>query len=834
LKKKKIARKGPSTSKLSKVLIGSLVLNPALYLFPFENAFVQAVSAASVKAPFISKALPDFHTGVGNPLTLDLNTYFGGISSYSASVSNPVGFGATINGNSLTFTNDRTGTTTVSVTGTAASGGTVTDTFDVSVVPDSLDKDSNGLIDISEIAAYVSSRPITKAIMNETLNFITPQKMTTPNTAPKSIDTTVTTYKDSPITISPNDLFTDEDSLTIDTFSLSSAGYVSANVVNNQLIVNGLQHGSLSLDLSVHDSRGGKASNRYDLIVGNRAPIFQGNNITVTQNTYSSQIDLNTVFTDPDGDTLQFGTVNVTQAGTYIQVEKTNNLLKIYGAAVGTSTVTTTANDSYGGTTTGSFNVTVSNATYGNHAPTVVTQIANQSKYKGEALSFTPGSYFTDVDGDPLNFTATSSMPNVATAALISGSLTVTPKVVGTTVITFTATDTSGAAVSQSFELTVTNRAPVATAIPAQTTRPGNLHSLSFTAASYFTDPDGDVLTYSAATSTPSVATVSLINGQLYVIPVAIGTTQVTLTAADSYGGTSNLSFDVVVAPNSAPQYVSGLDDMLIASSGTTTINLAGTFADADAADTLIYSCSVASSGSLVTAGISGNLLTILAGTGHGSATVTITATDNDGASEYRLFDVKVNQAPTLIGSAYPGFNYSNSTLSNFNVASRFSDPDNDTLTYTASIVGNTSVPLTVASLSSGNLNERTIIGLPKGTHTVTLTAKDSYGGSVSDTLSFIVTNSAPVATNVGTLQLFKDVTRQIPLAEIFEDADGDTLTWTITYVTGDVSLTSSTSDSLDVTGTKAGSGAITVSVTDGDGGTVVEAIQFYVSDYSA
>lgn len=78
--------------------------------------------------------------------------------------------------------------------------------------------------------------------------------------APKSLDTSITVYKNSPTTLSPADLFSDEDALTIDnnSISLSPVGYATGNVTNNQLTVTALQHGSTVLDIAVMDGRGGK------------------------------------------------------------------------------------------------------------------------------------------------------------------------------------------------------------------------------------------------------------------------------------------------------------------------------------------------------------------------------------------------------------------------------------------------------------------------------------------------------------------------------------------------------------------------------------------------
>ena len=90
------------------------------------------------------------------------------------------------------------------------------------------------------------------------------------------------------------------------------------------------------------------------------------------------------------------------------------------------------------------------------------------------------------------------------------------------------------------------NRAPVAAgAIPPQTMTVGQTAPVNL--ASFFTDPDGDALTYAATTSNATVATVSVAGSLMTVTAVAAGTVTVTVTATDPGGLSASQSFTVTV-----------------------------------------------------------------------------------------------------------------------------------------------------------------------------------------------------------------------------------------------------------------------------------------------
>ena len=70
--------------------------------------------------------------------------------------------------------------------------------------------------------------------------------------------------------------------------------------------------------------------------------------------------------------------------------------------------------------------------------------------------------------------------------------------------------------------------------IPARTLTAGEMASVDV--ASYFSDPDGDPLTYGASSSSASVASVSVSGTTLTIAAVAAGSATVTVTASDPGG----------------------------------------------------------------------------------------------------------------------------------------------------------------------------------------------------------------------------------------------------------------------------------------------------------
>ena len=107
---------------------------------------------------------------------------------------------------------------------------------------------------------------------------------------------------------------------------------------------------------------------------------------------------------------------------------------------------------------------------------------------------------FEDPEGGELALAAVSSQENVPRPVLTATSVMVTGVSPGTAVVTVTATDEDGLTGDLDFKVLVPNRPPaVLDTIPDAVLAPGAVREWDLT--SYFEEPDGQELTYSASSS---------------------------------------------------------------------------------------------------------------------------------------------------------------------------------------------------------------------------------------------------------------------------------------------------------------------------------------------
>ena len=119
----------------------------------------------------------------------------------------------------------------------------------------------------------------------------------------------------------------------------------------------------------------------------------------------------------------------------------------------------------------------------------------------------------------------------------------------GVTAVTVTASDPDGLSASQNVAVTVVNQPPaVADSIPAQTLVAGS--AVTFDLSGYFDDPDGDALTYAAASGDTAVAAAGVMGDTLTIRGVRQGVTAVTVTASDPDGLSASQSVAVDVEAN--------------------------------------------------------------------------------------------------------------------------------------------------------------------------------------------------------------------------------------------------------------------------------------------
>ena len=203
-------------------------------------------------------------------------------------------------------------------------------------------------------------------------------------------------------------------------------------------------------------------------------------------------------------------------------------------------------------------------------APVAQGAIPDQTLVEGATETLDVEPYFTDPDGDSLTYTVTVVSGASAATVTVSGSVvTIRGLAAGTAGVRVTAADPGGLTANQDFDVrfeAVVETSPPAPSPPVAS-RPevlAPIPPLRFTAAppsmrtprtldleSYFTDPDGDSLTYDfAVVSGTSVVTVTRSGSELTIDWHEPGTARVRVTATDPGGLFENQEFTVTVVPD--------------------------------------------------------------------------------------------------------------------------------------------------------------------------------------------------------------------------------------------------------------------------------------------
>ncbi len=358
---------------------------------------------------------------------------------------------------------------------------------------------------------------------------------------------------------------------------------------------------------------------------------------------------------------------------------------------LGVTTITYTATDGSGNTSTCSFTVTVNDVT----APTIVSCPANITVNAGAACTAVANWVAPTVSDN------CSGASMAQTAGPVSGSAFP----LGVTTITYTATDGSGNTSTCSFTVTV-----VDATIPTIVSCPSNI-SVNAGAAC------NAVASWVAPTVSDNCSGASIVQtaGPASGSAFPLGVTTITYTATDGSGNTSTCSFTVTVNDVTAPTIVSCPANI--------TVN-AGAACTAVAnwvAPTVSDNCSGASIAQ--TAGpASGSAFPL------GVTTITYTATDGSGNTSTCSFTVAVVDAtnPTIVAPA--------------NVAAN----TNTGCTATGVALGS---PVTADNCGVASVTNDAPGAFPLGSTTVTWTVTDNAGNTATATQTVTVTDNVdPVA----------------------------------------------------------------------------------------
>ncbi len=545
--------------------------------------------------------------------------------------------------------------------------------------------------------------------------------------------------------VEANSLFRDPDNDTL-TYAVSSSDtevvYVVVNdvhVPSPQVAIKALKPGAADVTVTASDGHGGTGSLTATVTVRrNRRPTTTGklprHDIFVAQ---TVTLDVSSYFSDPDGDSLSYeatpGCTGIIPGCTpVVQASVAGSEVVLKGLAEGRDRVRVTARD------VGGFERTLVTrvAVKPNGPPVVERRLRRQKLSPGDTVVIDASSYFSDPDEHVLIYSATSSKPGVLAVSVADSLVTMVGVTEGRGVeLTVTARDPGGLEASLAGEARVLeNRPPRVTQSLPTSLIVGSTQSLDMD--DYFRDPEGDALSYSAASSNSAVITAVASGSQLTLTAVAVGTAQVTVTARDSAGLEASQTTGVAVRQNQAPFAAGEFELRALLVGWTDTLDVSRITYEPDG-DPLVYTATTSDS-RVLGVSMSGSLLTI-EGVAPGQVDVTVTARDPYGAADSLSSGIAVLARPT--GSNQPPFlrrwtsnwTWPRGRRASVDLDTRIADPEGQALTYEV-----TSSNAGVVSVSQTG-NTITLEARSGGPSTITVTATDPGGLSVTGTISLYV-----------------------------------------------------------------------------------------------
>ena len=640
------------------------------------------------------------------------------------------------------------------------------------------------------------------------------------NVPPIATNDTATTPEDTPVTVAvlTNDSDPDNDPLII-TSARADNGTVVVNADGTVTFTpNPDFNGVANVTYVISDGQGGiaTATLTIDVMGVNDAPLSVDIPDVTNQDNQSVSIATASFFSDIDGDDLTITAAGL-PAGLTINpatgiISGTIDRDASQGGVGGVYTVTLTADDGNGGTVSQDFTWTVTNP-----APTAVND--NAVTDEDTPVNIDVLTNDTDPDGDALIVT-TASATNGTVVIEANGTLTYTPNANfnGSDTITYQISDGNGGTSTAAVTVTVApiNDPPVANddAVTTDEDTPVTIGVLGND-----TDIDGDDLTVIDAISADGTVTINP-DGTLQFTPNANfnGTATISYTIDDGNGGTDTAIVTVTVNPVNDPP-VANPDTATTDEDTLVNIPLIGNDTDADG-DALTVTAATAPNGT-VTINADGSVDYTPNANFNGTDTITYTISDGNGGFSTSTVTVTVsaiNDAPVASPIAPQANN--DAVPVTLDVSGNFTDVDGDALSFAA--VGlPPGLSIDANGVITGTIDNSASQGGPlgDGNYTVTVTADDGNGGTVTSTFAWTVANPAPVAAN-DAATTDEDTAVNIPVLTNDVDPDGDDLTVTgATAASGTVVIEADGTLTYTPNADFNGTDTITYTIDDGEGG---------------
>jgi Putative Ig domain len=588
-----------------------------------------------------------------------------------------------------------------------------------------------------------------------------------------------------------------------------------------------LHHGSQSdgrADVPIQEQSGSPASYPVDIAsssIGGSLNLAAGNGGPTTiadQNANADQVfalDVSGHFAAPIGGGALTFSANL-PAGLHIDPQSGIISGTATDSDFGNDTITVTATNAQGHAISESFILAPADS-----GPTA-TPIADQSANEGQAFSLNVSSHFAaPAAGDALTFSATlpTGLHIDPHSGIISG--TPTDSDFGNNTITVTATDAHGKAISENFHLAVGDTGPTATPIANQSANEGQAFGVNV--SGHFAAPaSGDTLTFSA--TLPAGLHIDPHSGIISGTPTDsdFGNNTITVTAIDAHGKAISESFRLAVGdtgPTATP-----IVDQNANEGHAFSLDVSGHFAAPAAGDTLTFSATLPTG--LHIDPHSGVISGTPTDSDFGNHSITVTATDAHGKAISESFHLAVGDTgptatPIVDQNANEGHGFS------LNVSGHFAAPaSGDTLTFSATLPAGLHID-PHSGIISGTPTDSDF-----GNNTITVTATDAHGKTISESFHLAVGDTGPTATPITNQSANEGQAFSLNVSSHFTvPAAGDTLTFSATLPAGlhidpHSGIISGTPTDGDF-----GNNTITVTATDAHGKAISESFRLAVGD---
>ena len=568
-------------------------------------------------------------------------------------------------------------------------------------------------------------------------------------------------------------------------------------------------------------------------------------------------MDVGYTASDADGDMLTLAVTSDNVDVATVMIDEEMSMVSVSSTGVGDAVITATADDSRGEDNTASATLQV---TVSNRAPMVSLSASSLSIAGVGMVNETVTVTASDADGHDLNISVASDNESVVTASLMASDdplgdpgpmmLQITTEGHGSATVTVTAKDNLESVGEASVDVEVTNTRPEISLAMEELTIDGVGTSMSvgFEAS----DADGDEFTLSAVAvsdeseSAFATATIDMMDEEVDVTSTGVGETTITVTIDDGWGredSTASAMLKVTVN-NRDPEVSLSASSLSIAGVGNINETVTVTATDADGHDLNI---SVSSDNeSVVTAslmdsddplGDPGATLLRITTEGHGSAMVTVTATDNFNGVGQASVVVEVTNTRPEISLAMEELTIDGVGTS-MSVGFEASDADGDEFTLSAVAVSDESESAFATATIDMMDEEVDVTSTGVGETTITVTVDDGWGrvdSTASAMLMVTVNNRDPVVSLNQSEVTITGVGETATLGGTATDPDGHSLT--LSASSSDMGVASAAVSAsedaitLTVSSHSVGSAVITITAADAFGGSGSATATFSVAN---